>query len=219
MPVLVGFSGTKTRLPCSGLGLVMKMTSVFFTVRTEPLAYSTLVRPLSFPPSTGRKSLLCFRLKGLADVGDEVTCASLMDDQRYLDSTPGFIHLLTLFPNTPLSSIPQAGLNSIVLRRWSLPRPVPKSWTWTTCCPCATPNFSTAGKQAQPSDSTARRRPDRCAPRRTNSCRQHPCRADGSPDTGRSAAPNGCAAITARFRQILLGPCEKRRASSSSPHS
>ncbi len=41
-----GFTGTKTRLPGPGLGFDLKIRNLL-TVRTEPFAYSTRVRPLS----------------------------------------------------------------------------------------------------------------------------------------------------------------------------
>ena len=75
---------------------------------------------LPFPPCTGHKSLRYYRLKGLADTGDEVVCASFVDDRRYLDSKPEFIRTLRLLPSNPFGSLAHVGFNSVIRRRWSI---------------------------------------------------------------------------------------------------
>jgi glycosyltransferase involved in cell wall biosynthesis len=75
---------------------------------------------LPFPPATGRKSLLYFRHKGLAEAGDDIFCASFVDDRRYLDSKPEFIRTLRLLRSNSLGSLLSVGVNSVIRRRWSI---------------------------------------------------------------------------------------------------
>ena len=75
---------------------------------------------LPFPPVTGHKSLRYHRLKGLADAGDEIFCASFVDDRRYLASKPEFIRTLRLLPRKSLGSLASVGFNSVIRRRWSI---------------------------------------------------------------------------------------------------